>query len=190
MADSEAAGAQEPPPRNSVDGTIRESRKLIQVVTALTTEKAQILALGVLTVFTMALCGWLAWRMDASREKDKDREQQYRDQMQRECNAQAELSRMGQKELVHEVMTSLMTHQSQEREKDRQHELVRDRESTKTIKDIQNAWAAFAIRIADLERFLRSKPPNGKLPDEDPNIRELLIPQKRSTVPPPCIPPG
>lgn len=190
MVDSGTTPPPEPPPRNTVDGTIRESRKLIQVVTALTTEKAQVLALGMLTVFTMALCGWFAWRMDYSREKDKDREQQYRDQMQRECNAQAELSRMGQKELIHEVMSSLTMHQSQEREKDRQHELVRDRESLKTIKEIRDAWAAFAVRITDLERFLRGKHPNGKPPDEDPNIRELLIPQKRSTAPPPCNPPG
>lgn len=163
-------------PRNAVDGTIRESRKLIQVITALTTEKAQILALGLLTVFTMGLCGWFAWRMDVSREKDKDREVSYRDTVQRECNAQMELTRVGQRELIREVLTSLTTHLSTEREKDRQHELLRDREYTKVAKDIQNAWAIFAIRLADLEKFLK------KPPGED-DIRHLLMPRPKTTLP-------
>lgn len=176
----------EPPAQSRIGEGLREGRRLGQWFSSLRPEQVQSLALVFLTIFQCILVGWIIYRTDAAREKDKDREQAGRDAQTRECNTQFELNRQyyaGEREkdrmsldrvaatlqgTQKEMLNQLLVHMTAERDKDRTHDLDRDREHLKTIKEIRDAWAAFAIRIGDLEKLLRTPKP------EDMCVEELL----------------
>lgn len=176
----------EQPPRTRSGEVLRESRRFGQWIVSLRPDQLQSFALVGVTVFLIALAGWVVYRADMARERDKDRDVAAKEATVRECNTQGELirqanstelekSRAGTKDLL----AMVLAHQSQEREKDRQHILDRDREHVRTVKEIRDAWAAFAIRIGDLERYLRSKQPE----EDGIRIWGAFLPRLRFNVP-------
>ena len=189
MADSDASKSpEEQPARTKATEVLRESRKFGQWFLSLRPDQLQSFALVGMTIFLCLVVGWILYRSDLTREKDKDRDQQMRDAMTRDCNSQFELLQQRfvserEKDRVSLVQISkdlqagqkdmlalILSNHTQEREKDRQHDMERDREHLKTIKEIRDAWAAFAVRMGDLERFLKKKEPEGPC-----ELRNLLL---------------
>lgn len=160
----------EPTPHSRQAEIIREARGFGRWMASLTPAQFQAFALSFMTMFVCSLGGWVVYQSEISRSKDKDREVIAREVMTRECNTQAELGRQhyslererdrtANAALLKELQAAFVQYLERESAKVREHDLKRDAEYLKTAKDIQNAWAAFAIKIADLERFLRGKKP-------------------------------
>ena len=193
MADSEITPApHDPPPRTKSGEVLREGRRFGQWVSSLRPDQVQSVSLLGMTAFLCMGLGWVLYRSDLTREKDKDRDLSFREAQTRECNTQGELirqantieqdkNRVATAELAKSVQSSqkemmdmMLRHQAEERQKDRLHDIERDREHLRTVKEIRDAWAAFAVRISDLDRFLRKK--DG--PEEN-NVRGVLgVPRK------------
>ena len=159
----------EPQPQGTVASTIHEARGVGRWLSSLSPTQFQSIALAAITVFVCMLAGYIVFKWDQSNQTDKIRADKQVESVMRENNAQAELirnhcsseiekSRQANSLNLKGIQDTLLLFISTERAKDRAHETERDKEHMKQMRDIQNAWAAFAIKFADLERFLRGKP--------------------------------